>query len=390
MRRRPRKINFGNSRAAGGGRSGRAVLAALALGAGLCLCRSEAPLAAAQAQARLDIQPRFLDFGERGHEETPHGELVITNRGDAALVLTRLEPSCSCIQISPAKLEPIPPGASRAITVSMSSGRAIGKLVKELRIESNDARAPRVSVPVGMKVLEGFEVEPRELRLTGIIGGAPAEASLDVLYRPAGKAKKDDGGAKAPFELKDIDFRAPSYSASKPAHFKGSAEPIPGGVRVKVTLSPSHPEGRIQSDLRARINGKDLVVPITGEMFAWILVDNTYLNFSQARVDEAESRLRELRLSSTDGQAFQVLRVEEDSSTRRAPDAAPVELKFTVNSSPNRQAHAIRVEVVPKDPEKSIGRSFFGKLIVHTDHPKKARLTVSYGGFFQRPPAAKK
>ncbi len=318
------------------------------------------------AGPRLIVEPRALDFGKLGHDTRANGKITIRNAGDANLVISKIKESCSCIKFRPAALAPIPPGESRTIDVTMSSGRALGRLVKKISIESNDPARPRLDVPVGMRVHEGYELSVREARFVGICGGEPRTIAIDV--------KRSAGGRGPPPALELEGFRV-RFGKSKPEHFSASVSAIEGGRRVTVRLDPDHPEGRINAELRATLDGKTLTIPVVGEMFAWILVEPTFLSY---RIEDSRPQSREnsFRLSSTDGTPFRIVDIQAE------PSRGECSLDFDIRVEPGTLAYTVRVTATPGAKRES----FYGKIHVFTDHPEKPELTLSYSGFFARAP----
>ena len=86
--------------------------------------------------ARVTVRPPAIDFGDRGHNESPQTTIELTNGFANPVRITRLKPSCSCIKVSPTTFAgPLPAGGSARVSVTMSSGRAFGKLVKYIELE---------------------------------------------------------------------------------------------------------------------------------------------------------------------------------------------------------------------------------------------------------------
>lgn len=143
------------------------------------------------AFCQLQANPIAIDFGDRGHNENPAGTLVLSNTGSVPITIREVKPSCDCIKIEPRTLTaPIPAGGAVALKVSMGSGRAIGILEKHIEITAAETGVPPLSIPVGMRVLDGLSVEPRELKFDGVVGGQPLTEAVDIRWSASVKSPR--------------------------------------------------------------------------------------------------------------------------------------------------------------------------------------------------------
>jgi hypothetical protein len=347
-------------------------LLSLLLGAVLSLTVAPLP-------AQLRLSPSALDFGERGHEEQPTLALVLENTGTEPLVVAALKPNCSCITVSPPSLSgAIAPGSSEEVLISMSSGRAIGILEKRLEVLVGGGRPGSFLVPLIMRVHEGFQVEPHDLRFDGVVGGEPLTRSVEV--------KRRKGPRDAPFTLAAEGVKgAGPREAGMARHFRWSVADTAGGKRVDLVLEPTHPEGRIWGSLLLKLNGRPLVVPVAGEMFRSIKVVPTYFNFSAVAAADPGTFLEESVLTSVDGRPFRILEVKPEF-TRKPGEETSLEV-HEISPSAGLEAlqHVLRARIV-KGTRPIEGDSYFsGKVIVKTSHPEKAEVTLTFMGFFAPP-----
>lgn len=321
---------------------------------------------------RLTLAVRSLDFGERGHLERPEIPLVIRNTGTAPLNLTRFEVSCDCIEVLPPRPAAIPPGGSRTVKVSMGSGRAMGRLDKKLTIHSDDPVRSKVTLPVSMRVHAAFRMKPLQFRFQGLRGKDPVTSTVDILPRTPGRRPAPE------FLVEGVEGR---FGRPGDEFLKARVEPLSGGRRIVLELSPEHPEGRIAARLRARLDGRPLVIPVTGEMFAHIHVEPTFINFSRARAADPRTLELESRLTSIDDRPFRIEKTEvRPGKSRRAEQPAP-EIGVRVHSAPSGKVHRVVITVTP--PETPTPRaSFFGKIHLLTTHEQKPEIELSYTGFF--------
>lgn len=251
----------------------------------------------------------------------------------------------------------------------MGSGLAVGRYFKKLTIRSNDPKSPTISIPVGMTVLGDYRFSGRTFRFAAGRGGEPQTSSIEIT------------AMNAPTLALSIEqFKIP-FGNSKPEFFDAAIRRIENGHRITVTLSPDHPEGRITAELWAKIDGRNMVISIGGEMFAWIFVEPTFLRFDKVERNQVNTIQREFRLNSIDKTPFRVLSVKDGS---RGKGKSPVTPTFQVSSAPNGLVHRITVGLASARGVRN-RQTFSGKIVVETDHPKRQRVTLRYAGFFQRP-----
>ncbi len=347
-------------------------------------------LAAPRLFAGLSVSPPAIDFGERGHDERPTETLVLRNDGAKPLSVLKIEKSCDCIAIVPSSLSaPIPPRGTATVAVSMTSGRGMGLFEKYLTIRTDDTASPAVRVPVRMRVLEGFSIEPRELHYDGVCGGKPVAQS--VLVSPGPRARKRD------FSLELVGVFDGSRKREKNPHFELKLAAAEGGKRIDVVLLPTHPEGRIWAELEAKLDGKKLLIPLSGEMFRWIKVVPTYFNFSRVSPDDQGSFRREVVLTSTDERAFRILNMRHEFRMAGPPGLELVLKLPRTELGREAKEHVIAAEVdlppealapAPEGRESAGSGSFSGRVIVTTDHPERPEIVLSFFGFVAPPKAA--
>lgn len=340
---------------------------------GLMLTASGLP----SLSAGIKVIPPALDFGERGHKESPRKTVELVNEFPVPIRIPRVKPSCSCIKVSPTRISgTLDPGAVATLTVTMSSGRAFGRLRKHIEVDvSGNAKAiGRLRVPVSMSVFANYALEPRELRFEGRFGGSPVTQS--VLLR----SKKKRPGKRLDLEFVRIRGRSGRLS-SIGTFFKVRISDHPEGATIAATLSPRHPEGRIWGELEARLEGKPLVVPLAGDMFRGILLSPKYFNFNRVETRYQATHVEKTVIQAIDGHAFEILSMTA-RITRPAAPGFSVELES--DSRKDGLEHTIRARLVEVDGFP-VGGSFSGKVSVKTDHPLKPTLELGFFGFFPKP-----
>ncbi len=329
--------------------------------------------------AQLSVSPQAIDFGERGHNETASDSILITNSGTVSLTISEVKASCGCLQAeppSPSNL--IPAGSSVEVRLTMSSFRAMGLVEKYLEIATVEEDVRPLRVPVSMRVFEGLQLNPQEFKFEGVVGQAPMTHSVDLTRA---QVKKYLGPIATTGGV--VMASTPGSVPSPSAHFSVKVSDIPSGKRLEVTLLPTHPEGRILANFYARVDGKQLQVPIAGEMFRGIKLMPTEFNFSRVAGDNPGSFVKESVLVSTDSRAFRLLSIAS-RFTQRPFDSCSIQIEDTsVKGGASATQHLLRATILAGD-KPGLG-SFSGRVVVKTDHPEKPEVTLSFFGFFAEP-----
>ncbi len=125
----------------------------------LALVTVLSPPAAAQGQPKISIEPTYLDFGLMQQRQAENATIMITNEGDADLVLGEVEVTCGCTAAEPAS-KLLKPGQSTELAVTFNSQTFGGETIKYIKINSNDPFNSVIDVTVHANVHVALFVEP--------------------------------------------------------------------------------------------------------------------------------------------------------------------------------------------------------------------------------------
>lgn len=106
------------------------------------------------AQARVDLSGSFYNFGRVNADETVRREFLITNRGQAPLVIQQAYTTCGCTTAE-ISARVIPPGKAARAVVIFDAGfhNSAGQTVRRgLVLETNDPEHPQVEIWVQARV----------------------------------------------------------------------------------------------------------------------------------------------------------------------------------------------------------------------------------------------
>ncbi len=92
---------------------------------------------------RLVVEPAGFDFGRVLQHRALRTEFRVRNFGDGPLVLSALHTDCDCAAVLlEADARRLAPGQSATLEVRLETRRSLGRIVRHVRIESNDAKQP--------------------------------------------------------------------------------------------------------------------------------------------------------------------------------------------------------------------------------------------------------
>jgi len=89
-----------------------------------------------QQLTQIEFDTEIHDFGKVKSGEILAFSFVCINKGNADLMINKVESDCGCVQVKVPK-QMIPPGEKGIIEVEFNSAGMIGKQLKTLEIQSN-------------------------------------------------------------------------------------------------------------------------------------------------------------------------------------------------------------------------------------------------------------
>ena len=109
----------------------------------------------AQSGPKITVDKDVHDYGTIPQGANGTCEFVVTNTGDAPLILTNCKGSCGCT-VPKCDTAPIKPGQSTVVTVKYDTKR-VGPINKSVTISSNAVNAPEKIVRISGTVEPGPE-----------------------------------------------------------------------------------------------------------------------------------------------------------------------------------------------------------------------------------------
>lgn len=105
---------------------------------------------------RLALDPELVDFGRVLQQRELRAQVRLRNFGDREWVLHELSADCDCAAaLLDQQGRRLAPGASATLDVRLETRRFLGRVVRHVRLRSNDVARPVVSVELVAEVLAG-------------------------------------------------------------------------------------------------------------------------------------------------------------------------------------------------------------------------------------------
>lgn len=103
--------------------------------------------------------PTALDFGTMEQHQIKKDTLILRNAGDAHLTITEIKTTCGCTVADPEKKE-LAPGETTQVNISFDSKKFEGKLIKFIKVFSNDPINPVLDIALKVTVHVPIVITP--------------------------------------------------------------------------------------------------------------------------------------------------------------------------------------------------------------------------------------
>ena len=212
------------------------------------------------------VSPGVLDFGTQSLMSRPTGEITLTNRGDKAVTLVAVSPTCSCLKPEFTDRVELSPGANHTVAVAHEPRSQAGPSKATLRFVflGNDI----VNVPVEAMFTRPVKADPTwidfrrdgdqgTLKLRGLDSRPFRVLSVQGVAVPSAPAAVLQ---EVPWDLSSYD----TETCTNPA-----GERMPSWIVVQT----DHPDAPIV-DVRVRKDGcTNPDIPGDGDSRAWMILD---------------------------------------------------------------------------------------------------------------------
>jgi Protein of unknown function (DUF1573) len=207
------------------------------------------------AAPKLEISTNTWDFGEIYQWTNPSFNVGIINSGDEPLKITDVKAACGCTATFLSS-KVINPGDKGFLKIDLASYAMTGKILKLVRLATNDPAAPQVDITIRGFVKDDKaavgELDKDYVDL-GVV--APYETrNIAVVIKNHGNIDLDIGN----IELPDGYFMDSAYPTK--------AKPL-AGIEVQFGYRPTKDKGPIDDVIKIKtsgLNGGDLSLKVVG------------------------------------------------------------------------------------------------------------------------------
>lgn len=311
------------------------------------------------------LEPTLAKLGPTGHAEKREVSFTIRNPGSTPLSFTMVKESCSCLDVR-FDASPIPAGESRDGTVVVSLGRGYSRFHKKVDFSIAGRRDP-LTLHIMAQFHPGIRVGGMEVVLDAHEGGGGPMPS--AIYEIISVVPKGP-----PPEVTDVTIVRGDHLTAR------LVEPEIDRARLEIAVAPDHPEGLVQGEVRVKVNGRTLQIPVRGSVFRGVRLEPARLNFNVVRTPE--DLVERIELVSVDDRTLTIGEPRVVPNTaRRGTGGPPPSLEVRV--LPREEGGAI-LEVTLEVTEGFTG-GFAGTVVVPTGHPDKPEVEIPYFGHVPAP-----
>ncbi|MCA9320871.1 MAG: DUF1573 domain-containing protein, partial [Planctomycetes bacterium] len=141
--------------------------------------------------ARIEVVPAEWAFGQVEEGESFQKTLEVRNRGDAPLIIHRVDPGCGCLSARIFQLE-IAPGGAAPLHLALSTTGREGALGKSVILETNDPAQPETRIRVTGLIAKRMWFEIPSLDLGEVPPGSRPSTEVILQVRPGLEAELED------------------------------------------------------------------------------------------------------------------------------------------------------------------------------------------------------
>lgn len=211
---------------------------------------------------KVVVDNEVFDFGTMDKSGRSSHEFVISNAGEAPLLLIKGKTTCKCTM---AKLEreSVMPGEATKIKIEWTAREYLGPFEQIATIQTNDPRRPEIELKIKGWTTTMLQFVPDELVLGSVSAGRSASAKVRLLAH-----------AKEPVEItghecaepETAEYFAVNVTPLSAEELKGETN-VKSGYLIDVVLKPGLPQGAFQQTIRFNTTlatAKTVELPVKG------------------------------------------------------------------------------------------------------------------------------
>lgn len=208
------------------------------------------------AAPQVVVRESIHDAGTVARGASLEHTFSIANEGDAPLEIVEVQPTCGCTVADFDRQ--IAPGRSGEIAVVLDTSKLKGAVAKSIRVLTNDAEAPEITLVFKANVRSFVEVDPGYARFLSVLGQTVEPAEQLVWQETEGDFVVES--VRSPYPFVNVSFREAEDGERRDGR--------PGRQWVLVvSLAADAPAGSFADYVTVRTNNprsRDLEVPVSG------------------------------------------------------------------------------------------------------------------------------
>jgi hypothetical protein len=336
-------------------------------------------------QPEVLVDNESYDFGRVERDTTVRHAFRFTNAGDAVLNLKAGETTCTRCTISELTKPRVEPGETVEVVVEYTASSAKPQIRQIAPILTNDPKRPRVELNISGTVTARYRLVPEEVVLSKVSANETKTPDIKI------------------YAILDNSVRVVGHEFTAPESarfFQMDSEPIPAdqltgtdaksGCRVRLTLKPGLPLGRIQQTIRLELQlgeAKETVsveVPIEGSVDSDVSIvgpgwEQQISRLSIPAVSSAKGATRKLFVLLRGGRRHEVTikTAKVDPSWLKVSLGEPTELK---GGDGGVTQVPLTIEIPPgMPPVNHLGteQGKYAEVVLETTHPQVSEIRMS-------------
>lgn len=276
------------------------------------------PLAGSYAEEEklepdIQFEETIYDFGKVEQNEKIVRNYNFRNEGEKVLIISEVNSSCKCLNISLSSKE-IAPGEAGWIKVIFDTGEYQGRIGRTISVYSNDPDKPEVKLRLIGFIMQEIVVKPASLYFKGFI----KEQSLKKkLYLLKGRGKE--------FNILKIETDSNYVDFSEPVSVSRLGM---DAYMIEVSLKPNIPVGKVRSKLRVYTDSSEqpiVAIPIIADVEGEFVIEPTSVFFTH-NCKECP-RVKTVEIFSKSDEKLEITRIENTLKEYISVNVEPVEKK---------------------------------------------------------------
>ncbi|MBN2291692.1 MAG: DUF1573 domain-containing protein [Pirellulales bacterium] len=208
------------------------------------------------------VDNEVFNFGTMDKSGRSSHDFVISNEGQAPLILIKGKTTCKCTMAKLDK-ESVMPGESTKINIEWTAREYSGPFEQVATIQTNDPRRPEIELKIKGMTTTMMQFLPDELVLGRVSAGHPASGKVRLLAHT--KEPVEILGFECA-ELETAKYFEVGLTPLTAKELKGETN-VKNGYSIDVALKPGLPQGAFQQTIRFKTSlatAKMVELPVKG------------------------------------------------------------------------------------------------------------------------------